>query len=165
MSSKKLKIMCITGVFAAVIFVFTAYLHFPMHMGYVHIGDGFIYIAACILPTPYAALAAVVGAALADSLTGFILWAPATIVIKAAAVFMFSSKTEKIICKRNLLALIPSVVFCIGGYYLYEAILVGNFIAPLSCVHTNIIQSALSIAVFIVCSAALDKMKLKQKIL
>ena len=157
--------MSITGVLGAVIFVFAAYLHFPVHMGYVHIGDAFIYLAACLLPAPFAITAAVVGAVLADTLTGFALWAPASAVIKAAAVLAFTSKNRKIICKRNIIALVPATVLCIGGYYVYEAILVGNFIAPLSCMHTNIIQSALSVAVFFVCSAALDKMKLKQKML
>jgi uncharacterized repeat protein (TIGR04002 family) len=164
MNDKKIRTMCVAGVFAAIIFVFTAYLHFPTHMGYIHIGDGFIYLAACLLPMPYAIFAGAAGAALADLLSGFAVWAPATVVIKALAVILFYNKGEKIICKRNLLPLIPAAFICVGGYYLYEVILVGNFVAPLSCMHTNVTQSVLSSATFIITGIALDKMKIKDKI-
>ena len=54
MKRKDLRLMCISGIFAALVFVVTAYLHIPTYNGYVHIGDAFIFLAACILPTPYA---------------------------------------------------------------------------------------------------------------
>ena len=42
MKKNHLKLMCISGIFAAVVFVVTAYLHVPTYNGYVHFGDGFI---------------------------------------------------------------------------------------------------------------------------
>ena len=71
MQNPKIRLMCVTGVFTALIYVLTAYLHVPSHMGYVHVGDGLIFLAACMLPTPYAMFAGEAGAALADCLTGF----------------------------------------------------------------------------------------------
>ncbi len=53
--TEKLRLLVTTGLFAALIYVFTAYLHIPSGAGYTHAGDGLIYLAACILPTPYAA--------------------------------------------------------------------------------------------------------------
>ena len=47
------KRMCAAGIFSALVFVVTAYLHVPIYNGYVHFGDGFIFLAACILPMPY----------------------------------------------------------------------------------------------------------------
>ena len=132
MKNNKIRLMCFAGIFTAIVFVFTAYLHIPSHTGYTHVGDGFIYLAACLLPLPYAMFVGAAGALLADCLTGFAIWAPGSIIIKTAAVLVFSRKSKNIICLRNILALIPAWAFCIGGYYLYEAMITGNFVAPLA---------------------------------
>ena len=162
MKKDRLKRMCLAGIFTAVVFVFTAYLHIPSHTGYTHVGDGFIYLAACLLPTPYAMFVGAGGALLADCLTGFAIWAPGSVIIKAVAVLFFSRKNKKIVCWRNVLALIPASVLCIGGYYLYEALITGNFIAPLSGIPGYITQSVLSSILFIVLGLAMDKLKIKQ---
>ena len=125
--------MCFAGIFTAIVFVFTAYLHIPSHTGYTHIGDGFIYLAACLLPLPYAMFVGAAGALLADCLTGFAIWAPGSVIIKTAAVLFFSRKSKNIVCLRNILALIPAWILCIGGYYLYEALITGNFVINLLC--------------------------------
>lgn len=63
---QKLYRMTITALFAAAIAVMTAYLlHIPIPGGYVHIGDSLIYLAASLLPLPYAVAAAAIGAGLA----------------------------------------------------------------------------------------------------
>ncbi len=157
--------MCLAGIFTAVVFVSTAYLHIPSHTGYTHIGDGFIYIAACLLPLPYAIFVGAGGALLADCLTGFALWAPASVIIKTAAVLFFSGKTKKIVCSRNVLALLPASVMCIGGYYLYESLITGNFIAPVSGIPGYITQSVLSSILFVALGIAMDKLKIKQTLI
>lgn len=164
MKKERLKLMCLSGIFTAVVFVFTAYLHIPSHTGYTHVGDGFIYIAACLLPLPYGVFVGAVGALLADCLTGFAIWAPGSVIIKGLAVLFFSRKSEKIINLRNLLALIPAWILCIGGYYLYEALITGNFVAPLAGIPGYITQSALSSVLFVLLGLALDKLKINQKI-
>ncbi len=165
MKKDKIKLMCLTGVFTAVVFIFTAYLHIPSHMGYFHAGDGFIFLAACMLPLPYAVFAASCGALLADCFTGFAVWAVASVVIKAAIVMLFCRKTDKIVTLKNILMLVPAAIISIGGYYLYEALLVGNFLTPLSCVHTNVIQAVISSTLYIIVGIILDKMKFKEKYL
>ena len=60
----KLKYLTITGLMAAMITIMTAYIcHIPtgINGGYIHFGDSLIYLAAAILPTPYALAAAAVG--------------------------------------------------------------------------------------------------------
>lgn len=160
----KIKLITITGIFTAIVFVVTAYLHIPSHTGYTHIGDGFIYLAACLLPFPYAAFVGGVGALLADSLTGFAVWAPASIVIKVLSVMFFTAKKKKIINLKNLLALIPASLLCVGGYYLYDALIVGNFVSALAGIPGYITQSVLSSAFFIVSGIATDKSGLKNQI-
>ncbi len=67
----KLHLLIMSALFAAAIAVMTAYLlHIPIPTGgYIHVGDALIYLAACLLPAPYAVGAAMVGAGLADLLT------------------------------------------------------------------------------------------------
>ena len=48
MKYEKIKLMCFAGIFTAIVFVFTAYLHIPSHTGYTHVGDAFIYLAASL---------------------------------------------------------------------------------------------------------------------
>lgn len=160
--SERIRRMCLSGVFAAVIFVFTAYFHIPSHTGYTHVGDGFLFLAACLLPAPYAAFAGSAGAVLADCLSGYALWAPGTLAIKAVTALFFSGKSARIVCARNLLALLPSWAVCIGGYYLYEALITGNFIAPLAGIPGYVTQSALSTVLFVLLGSIFDKMKIKE---
>ena len=89
-STKHIQLICVTGLFAAMIYVLTAWLHIPTGAGYTHAGDGLIYLAASMLPTPYAMAAGAIGAGLADGLSGFVVWLPGTIVIKAITALCFS---------------------------------------------------------------------------
>lgn len=164
MKNEKVKLMCLSGIFTAVVYVFTAYLQIPSHNGYIHIGDGFIYLAACMLPLPYAASVGAIGALLADCLTGFAIWAPGSVIIKAVTVLFFSAKGSKIVSFRNILALLPAAAVCMGGYYLYESIITGNFVAPLAGIPGSITQSVAGSIVFVVFGLALDRFKIKNKL-
>ncbi len=160
---KEIKTMTITGVFTALVFLLTAYLHIPAGTGYVHVGDAFIYVAASMLPLPYALFVGIGGAVLADCLTGFAVWAPASAIIKAVAVLFFTSKRKNIICTKNIIALIPAWVACIGGYYLYEAIISGNFVSPVAGIVPNIIQCSFSTVAYLIAGFSIDKIKRSRK--
>ena len=168
--SLKMRRITVTGVFAALIYVFTAYLHIPTGNGYTHAGDGLIYLAACLLPTPYAVAAAAIGGGLADGLSGFPIWIPATVIIKACTSLFFSSKTEKILSPRNILAIIPSALICVVGYSVYESIFIaGGFstaaiIAAFTQTPSYLIQIAASSILFIAVAIPLDRSKIKGKL-
>ena len=164
MKKNNVKILCLSAVFTAVIYVFTAYLHIPSHTGYTHVVDGFIYLSACLLPLPYAVLASSAGAFLAASLSGFLMWAPASVVIKGLTVLLFSSKSAKIVTKRNLFALLPAAIICCAGYYVYEAVIFSNFIAAAAGIIGYIMQSVLSSVLFLTLGISLDKMNFKKRL-
>ncbi len=163
---KHLRLLTLSAVLCALVFVATAYLpRIPIpNGGYVHIGDAFIYLAAVLVPTPYACAVGAIGAGLADALTGFIIYAPGTIIIKAIMAIFFSSKRPKIICARNLTATVPAGVVCVVGYYLYEAIITKSFAAPLASVYFNIAQAVVSAVIFIILGFIFDKFKLANNI-
>ena len=103
--NSQVKKLTFTALMAAMITIFTAYIcHIPVGQngGYIHFGDSLIYIAACLLPWPYAMTAAAIGGGMADLLTAPI-WAPATIIIKALISIPFTSKSDKIMTVRNII--------------------------------------------------------------
>ncbi|MBQ4574879.1 MAG: TIGR04002 family protein [Clostridia bacterium] len=164
--SRTLHRMIISAVFAAIIFATTAYLpRIPFAGGYVHIGDAFIYLAAGLLPMPWAMAAGAVGGALADALTGYMLWAPGTALIKAVTAMLFTAKKEKLLCKHNLVGALLSVLVCMGGYYIWETILTGSLVTPIASLFYNFLQGALSGVIYIPMAAALDKLNFKQRIM
>ena len=131
-ASTRVKLLTLTGLFAALTYILTAYLHIPTGAGYTHAGDGVIFLAASILPTPYAAAAGAIGGALADGLSGFAVWLPATVIIKAVTALFFTSKGEKIISKRNILGIVPSLILCVVGYSLYQGLVMSDEISKTS---------------------------------
>ena len=165
----KVKMLALTGLFSALIFVFTAYIHVPTGAGYTHAGDGLIYLAASLLPLPYAVAAGVIGAGLADGLSGFPIWIPATIIIKAITALFFTNKSEKIITKRNLLAIVPSLILCVVGYSLYEGTVIAKgfsaaaIIAAFSQTPAYIVQITASTVLYVAVGKALDKSGFKKK--
>ncbi|MBR3536623.1 MAG: ECF transporter S component, partial [Oscillospiraceae bacterium] len=71
MKDQKIKTMTTTAMFTAIITVLTACFQIKtVNDGYIHFGDSMIYLAACLLPAPYAIFAGSVGGAMADILSG-----------------------------------------------------------------------------------------------
>ena len=148
---KNVKTIILVGLFASIIYSTTAYLfHIPtgMNNGYIHLGDAFIYLAASLLPMPYAMASAAIGAGLADLLTGATAWVLPTIIIKPLLVIWFTSKTDKIVVKRNLA----------------EGIMYGNFLAPLIKLPISALQPIGCGTLYILVGFAFDRIKLKSQL-
>lgn len=159
------RLITLSAVFAAMTFALTAFVHIPTAKGYIHIGDAVIFIAACLLPKPYAMASAAIGASLSDALSGYWIWVPATFLIKALTVVAFTSKKSKMLCKRNYIALLPALVLCVGGYGLYSGLVIyGSLPAGFIDAPANIFQTAASAAVYIALGATIDKSGMKKKI-
>lgn len=141
--NNQVKQLVMTGLFAAIICVATLLLHivipFSQQGGYIHIGDTFIYIAASVLPLPFAMLAGAIGAGLADLISAPVYVIP-TLIIKALMAACFTNQGQKMLCKRNVIATVLAGLICIIGYYIAEAIMSGNLIAPLAAVPMGLIQ-------------------------
>lgn len=158
--------LTITGLFAAMICITTAFIfHIPFgfNNGYIHIGDTLIYLAAALLPTRYAMVAAAIGGGLADMFTAP-MWIPATLIIKAFLTIPFTNKKSKIINVQNILAVFLASFISIIGYYVAEVILLGTEAALVASVTSSLIQAVGSGILFIVIGSAFDKMNLKMKL-
>ncbi len=162
----KTKKITITGIMAAMITIMTAYVfHIPIGVngGYVHFGDALIYLAATVLPLPYAMIAAAIGGGLADLLTAP-MWVPATIIIKMLIVLPFTCKAGKIITKRNLIATILAYFISGLGYFVAEYVLFETWSVLLVSMGQSLIQSFGSAVVFIALGLALDKAQVKNRL-
>ena len=162
-TSQKIRLLTISAFLAALCLLLTAYLHIPSSKGYVHIGDGIIFLASSILPTPYAVGVGVAGAGLADILSGYAVWFPATAVVKGVTALFFSKKGEKIITVRNLLAIIPSFIVCAGGYIVYEALVITDFKTAVLQIMSYVTQIVASGILYVFLGVALDKINFKKK--
>ena len=168
------KNVVITGLLAAMMFFTTAYiLHIPIvGGGYIHLGDAVLYMAAALLPTPYAMAVGVIGGGLADVLTGAAIWAPATVIIKAVMAMAFTAKNDRFLCRRNLLATLPAGAVCVIGYYVAEVIMLclsGSTFgvaagAAVAAIPFNVGQAVGSGAAFILLAAAMDRLGVKQRL-
>ena len=165
-SRQNLHRLVTAALFAAAIAVMTAYLlHIPLPTGgYIHLGDAVIYLAAALLPTPYALAAAAIGGGLADLLTAP-LWLPATIVIKMLIALPFTCKSAKIITPRNIAAAVIACAVTVIGYFAAEYLIFGTWAALAASISGNLIQSGGSAVVFIIIGLALDKTRLKTKLI
>ena len=161
----KIKYMAMTGIMAAMITIMTAYIcHVPIGMngGYIHFGDAIIYLAAVLLPKPYAIAAAAIGGGLADLFTAPV-WAPATIMIKMLLVLPFERKCAKIITKRNVMSTIIAYFISGIGYYAAEKILFEEGAVLAVTMGQTLIQSLGSAVVFILLGLAMDKAHVKNR--
>ncbi len=136
------------ALFAALIAVCTAFVKFNtgINSGYLHFGDSMIYLAASVLPLPYALAAAAIGGALADILAGAAIWAPATAVIKALNVLPF------VFFKNRIITPVLSGVITVAGYLFAEALLYSYETALLS-LPFSLIQAVGSAVIYYVLSA------------
>ena len=166
--NKQVRKLTFTALMAAMITIFTAYVcHIPVGQGYLHFGDSLIYIAACLLPWPYAMAAAAIGGGLADLLTAP-LWAPATIIIKALISIPFTNKSGKIVTVRNVVSTIIAFVISASGYAIAEALLVNGDLSTLPAVIPesvpgSCIQSGGSAIIFVILGLVLDKVGFKKR--
>lgn len=170
-SNERLQRLCLSGVFSAATAVFIVLFHIPYgNVGYIHLGDAIIYLCACFLPTPYAALSGAIGGAIADLVSGYPLYAVPTFIIKALLTLAFTSQSKKILCKRNVVAVFVSGMISIALYAVSDfalSILVsgmpfgGAMAAVGASALNNLIQAIASGTVFVIFAALMKRSPLK----
>ena len=165
MTQSKTSLLTTTGLFAALITLTTAYIcHIPYgaNGGYIHFGDSLIYLAAILLPRPYAIGAAMLGGGLADLLTAP-MWAPFTLIAKALLVISFTSTSTSSLCMRNKIAPFIGMCITILVYYIAEGILYGSFVTPVFSIFGNVIQGTGSAIFFYLSAYSIEKSKIKSR--
>lgn len=137
----KVKDITYIGLFAALIFTFTYTFKIPSitGLGYAHLGDMFILVSVWVLGRKKAPLAAGLGAALSDIVSGFAVWALPTFIIKFCFATIIGLIAEKAFNEKYLGYLVGSLVgaaFHILGYFLVWNIIGGGIEAAVATLPT-----------------------------
>ena len=138
--------MVMAAFLAALAFVATKFLAFPLPTGYANLGDCFAFLAGFLLGGPWGAAAAGIGIAMADVLSPYVIYAPATLIIKAfiALCGAFAAKyaaAGKIRFFVFTTAAILGEVMMVLGYFFFESVFLGVGEAALASVPGNLTQA------------------------
>lgn len=142
------------AMFAAFICVATMLIQIPSPMnGYVNLGDCFVLAAAWVLGPVYGFAAGGVGSAMADLLSGYPHYIPATFIIKGLMAVAASLIARAIITRKpkaKLLGYLTSSVVAelimASGYCLYAAFIFGEGTAAFLSVPGNLVQGICGVA-------------------
>lgn len=170
MKQNKMFKICLTGLMAAIIAVFTAFIkvNTGINDGYLHFGDSMIYIAGCILG-PYGIISAAIGGGLADILAGVAVWSIPTAIIKSlncipfviASHFYVKKKPFRIVNVYTALMTIPSALITIFCYLLASGLMY-SFPSAWTEVPISIVQATGSAIIFFIVGAAFDAAKINK---
>ena len=148
------RMLVMAGLFAALGCVATMVLQVPSPTGgYMNLGDTVVILGAYLLGPVYGAIAGGVGPALADLLSGYGVYVPATLVIKAlmglTAALLYQALGKKpwalVACGAAAEAIM------VVGYWLFDGILMGSLAGSAAGIPSNILQGVFGG----VCGAAL----------
>ncbi len=139
--------LALGGMLTAMVLLLTSLIKVPVPAtgGYVHLGDGVIFLAALLLG-PYAGLIGAIGSALADLIGGYFIYTFPTFVIKGTMGFLSGKLLRKNSLARNLLVFVFAEIIMVAGYFLFEGFLYGWPIALVAVV-PNMIQGLFGIII------------------
>lgn len=169
MEKNNLRGIILTGLVAALVFVATRSIQIPAPgtFGYIHAGDSVIFLAPIILGWKRGAVAASIGAGLADLLSPYAVYTVPTLIIKAIMVFIIGViiekglKEEAKITGRYIVGMILAGAWMIFGYFVTEAIITGTIEAAVPTIAYNAIQFIESIIIAMVLYTALSRTAVK----
>lgn len=152
MKSKNLRRIVIAALLTAFCCVATMLIQIrtPMN-GYLNMGDCFVLLAAWSLGGVWGAAAAGVGSALADLFSGYVTFVPGTLIIKAlmavVAVALYKLLTKVKLPKilTYIVSAIAAEVVMVFGYFVFEAVFIGEGMAALGGIPWNLVQGAFGI--------------------
>ena len=136
----KLLRLVMSGVLMSLACVATMVIQIPSPTnGYMNLGDCVVLLSGCLLGPVYGAVAGGVGSALADLLSGYAVYVPGTLVIKAvmaALAGILYRRSRKLLPVGAVLAELVMIV----GYWLYDGFLMGSLAGSAAGIPSNIIQ-------------------------
>jgi uncharacterized membrane protein len=120
--------------------------------GLVHLGSAMLVIASLVFGKEKGAIAGAVGMAIFDLSSGWALWAPFTFVIRGVMGYIlgaiaYSNNKNGNNNIINIFAVIISGIWMIGGYYIAEVILYGNWLSPVASIPGDVTQIVMALLI------------------
>lgn len=117
----------LSSLLASLVCVATMIIKIPSPLkGYLNLGDCVVLLSGWLLSPLYGFLTAGIGSALADIFSGYIIYAPATFVIKglmALAAYYISKMISPL--KARILSGFIAEIIMIAGYFIFEGFMYG----------------------------------------
>lgn len=143
------KDLVLTGLLTAIVFSATMFINIRLPIsingGLIHMGNIALFLTAFLFGKKKGAIAGAFGMGLFDILSGWTAWAPFTFVIRGVMGYVIGSishanNKEGVNALYNIIAIIIGGIWMIGGYYMTEVILYGNWMTPATSIPGNIVQ-------------------------
>jgi uncharacterized membrane protein len=159
--------LVLASIMTALICVATLFFQIPIAItgGYFNIGEAFIYITAILFGPIIGGFAGGVGAALADTIFGYYIFAPGTLYIKFLEGFIIGFIVYKAHLKvlqkwKEIITIILAVIIggfvMIVGYWSYEAYILGlGPLVAVSEIPINLIQLFVGLIIAVPASIAI----------
>lgn len=159
-----------TAMLTAMVCVATMLIRIPTMVGYTNLGDGFILLSAFLFGPFYGAVAGGIGSMLADIISGYAFYAPATLVIKGL-IAVIAALLWKAMRKRGgdkvwkkILASLVAELWMAAGYWTFETLFLGEAKAALASIPNNIAQGLVGVVLGMVLYYALSKLPMWKKV-
>ena len=157
-----------TALFMALTIVATMFIRIPLPLGYVNLGDAFIFLAVFILGPVCGVIAGGVGAGIAD-LFGYITYAPGTLVIKSAMALvawlvyqLLKTATKKTMFAEIAGGIAGTIVMAVG-YFVYEVLLFTTAGVAVLNMPWNLLQGGVGITIAVAVMRVLTATKALDK--
>lgn len=146
----KVRKLTYSALFAAIVCIMTMIVKIPTPTkGYMNLGDAAVLTAGYMLGGVYGGAAAGIGSMLADLLSGYPIYAAATLVIK-----WLTAVTAAVTFKKLNFGFAQTVVcgvlgeaVMVFGYFVFEIFISGGAAAALTGIPLNLIQGAAGVAI------------------
>ena len=153
-----------SALLAALIFIATRFISIPLPaVGYVNLGDGLVILAGWMLSPGYGFLAAGIGSAISDVLSPFVIYAPATFVIKGLMAvivhFVFKVLKQKNKIVAGIAGSLIAELVMVSGYLLFESVMYGFKTAAVS-VPFNCIQGIVGLIIGVIFVSVFSKRRI-----
>lgn len=147
MSHRKIVRLVLTGLLTALVCAATMVIKVPTPTnGYVNVGDALVLLSGWALGPAYGFFAAGVGSALADLISGYGTYVAGTLLIKGTMAVMASvAVNHGSSMLKLILSGILAEVLMIGGYFLYESVLLGYGLAAAASIPGNAVQGGVGL--------------------
>ncbi len=144
-------------------FVGAQFIKVPLPFGYFNLGDCFVLLSAVLIGGRYAVAASAIGAVVADMISGYAVYAPATLIIKSVMVIaviallkLGNKRSNKLRPVFTIIGAVVAEVIMVCGYFIFDTVLYG-FAGAAASLSGNIIQGAVSVVAGLSIMAVLER--------
>ncbi|MBR2023449.1 MAG: ECF transporter S component [Clostridia bacterium] len=169
MKKHSVQLLVFTALLTALIVIATMFVRIPLPLGYVNLGDAFIFLAIFLLGPLYGTIATGVGSTLAD-LFGYPLYAPGTLIIKSLMAFVacliyrcLHTATKKTLLAEIIGGVVGTLIMAFG-YFIYEILFFETVGVAIVNVPWNVLQGVVGVIVAVLLMRVLRHTKFIDKL-